>query len=50
MASPASVNENGRNCCQLVCLRCQSKILPPNTGIFEVCRVETFAAVICKGW
>ena len=36
MASPASVNDNGRNCCQLVCIRCQSKILPPNTGIFEV--------------
>ena len=30
------VNENGRNKCQLVCVRCKSKILPPDTGTFEV--------------
>jgi len=29
------VNENGRNKCQLVCVRCKSKILPPDTGTFE---------------
>ena len=31
-----SVNECGKNSCQLVCVRCKSKILPPNTGVFEV--------------
>ena len=30
------VNENGKNKCQLVCVRCKSKILPPDTGTFEV--------------
>lgn len=34
MSGPA--NENGKNRCQLVCVRCKSKILPPDTGIFKV--------------
>ena len=30
------VNENGKNKYQLCCVRCKSKILPPNEGIYKV--------------
>ena len=30
------VNANGKNLKQLICKRCPSKILPPDTGTLEV--------------
>ena len=32
----AELVECGKNKCQLTCLRCQSKILPPGVGSYEV--------------
>ena len=40
MNSGELINEAGKNKCQIVCVRCQSKILPPNTGTFEEIECE----------
>jgi len=36
----AELVECGKNKCQLTCLRCQSKILPPGVGSYEECEFE----------
>ena len=36
----AELVECGKNKCQLTCLRCQSKILPPGMGSYEVSLVS----------
>ena len=42
MSSAELLNEGGKNKSQIVCLRCKSKILPPNMGTYEEiqCKLE----------
>ena len=40
MNSGALINEAGKNKSQIVCVRCKSKILPPNMGTYEETECE----------